>query len=317
MTRRTFLAAGAAALSAGAAHSAEQKSLQVRLGHGPNDRLLMIHADDIGMSHSVNAASIRAMTEGVVSSGSVMVPCPWFPEIAKWQREHPDADLGLHLTLTSEWSLYRWRPVAPPDRVKGLLDSEGFMWRQVEDVVRHARPEEIEIEIRAQIARARQFGMKPTHVDSHMGTLFAHPPFFEVYTRVAQEVGLLPMLMEPSPETLDSARSVGVDYAPLAARLKGQGFTLLSRLSTGLSGDTLEKRRAVFQEFARGLKPGVTELIVHLASDDEEIRHITGNWRNRYNELVLFTDPATRAFLDAEGIKRVGYRELAKLWKPA
>ena len=316
MTRRGMMLAGAALLSGGAVGiPAADEPLAVRLGYAPTDKLLILHADDLGMSHSANAASLKAMTEGVVSSASVMVPCPWFPEMARWARERPELDLGLHLTLTSEWNVYRWRPVAPPDRVPGLLDPDGFMWRDVENVVKHARPEEVETEIRAQIARARHFGMNPTHVDSHMGTLFANPRFFEVYTRVAREEKVLPMLMEPSPETLASARRAGVEYGPLAAKLRGAGFVLLNRLSTGLQGNTLEARREEFRSFLRGLKPGVTELIVHLASDDEEIRHITNNWRNRYNELLLFTEPASRDLLKAEGVRTIGYRPLARLWE--
>jgi len=317
MQRRELLAAtalglGAAASRGGAAQ--EAKTLAERLGHARGDRLLMVHADDVGMCHSVNAATIKAMTEGVASSASVMVPCPWFPEIAAWSREHPEADLGLHLTLTSEWRLYRWRPVTPVDQVKGLVDGEGFLWRSVEDVKKHATAKEVETEIRAQIRRARQFGMKPTHVDSHMGTLFSRADFFEAYVRVAKDEGILPMLMEATPEILAEAKELGLDYAGLAKRLRAEGFVLLDRLSTGLKGGTLEERSRAFREFVKGLGPGVTELIVHLAGDDEEIRHVTGNWAARYHELRLVTDPETRAFLKAEGVKLVGYRELAALW---
>lgn len=318
MVRRRILT-GAAALGTGmtglAGMAADEKTLAERLGYGRGDRLLMIHADDLGMCHSVNAASIRALTEGVVSSASVMVPCPWFPEMAAWAREHPDADLGLHLTLTSEWRHYRWRPVSPVEQVKGLVDPEGFLWRSVAEVREHAAPKEVETEIRAQIQRARQFGMKPTHVDSHMGTLFSHPAFFEAYVRVAKEEGLLPMLMEPTPEVLEEARALSLDYKSLVRQLRQAGFVLLDRLNTTLNATPLEARRREFQEFVRGLKPGVTELIVHLSGDDEEIRHVTGNWERRYWEYRLFTDPETRAFLEEQGVKRIGYRPLAALWK--
>src|SRR5687768_7497171 len=195
MNRRDMVAASAAiiggAMPGNLAPAQEKKSLVERLGFGKDERVLMIHADDVGMCHSVNAASIKAMTEGVVSSASVMVPCPWFPEIAAWSREHPEADLGLHLTLTSEWRQYRWRPVSPPDQVRGLIDPEGFMWRSVADVKKHASAREVETEIRAQIERALKFGMKPTHVDSHMGTLFADSAFFEAYVRVARDVKII------------------------------------------------------------------------------------------------------------------------------
>lgn len=322
MNRREVLMAGGAAVAASAmgqpgllgAQKEGEKSLAERLGFKPDARLLMIHADDLGMSHSVNAASIGALTEGVASSASVMVPCPWFPEMAAWSREHPDADLGLHLTLTSEWQLYRWRPVAPPDQVKGLIDADGFLWRSVEEVKAHAKPAEVETEIRAQVARARHFGMKPTHLDSHMGTLFADPQFFAAYVRVSKETGIMPMLPGPTPEIVAMARGMGMDYPPLVRKLQGEGYVFLDVLNTSLQGGTYDERREAFHQFVRGLTPGVTELICHLAGDDQEIQHITGNWRNRYNEFRLFTDPQSRAFLKEQGVTLIGYRQLAKLW---
>lgn len=314
MNRRELLTAGASLALTRGVWGAE-RSLVERLGHPRNARLLMIHADDIGMCRSVNRTSSEALLQGVVSSGSVMVPCPWFPETAEWSKQHPEADLGLHLTLTSEWRHYRWRPVSPPDQVKGLIDPDGFMWRSVEEVVKHASPEEVALEIRAQIDRARQFGMKPTHVDSHMGTLFAHPKFFQAYVQVAKETRLLPMIPGPTPDILEEAKALGVDYAALTRELAAQGFIVLDRLSTGLNASGLEARTAELKQFIRDLKPGVTELIVHLSGDDDEIRHVTGNWERRYHEYRICTDPGVRAFIREQGVRLVGYRELAALWK--
>jgi predicted glycoside hydrolase/deacetylase ChbG (UPF0249 family) len=295
--------------------AAGEKTLAEQLGYRKDERLLMIHADDIGMCHSVNVASSKALTEGIASSGSVMVPCPWFPEIAAWSKEHPKVDLGLHLTLTSEWKYYRWRPLSPPEKVRGLLDPEGFMWRSELDVKKHARPEEVELEIRAQIQRALDFGMKPTHVDSHMGTLFADAGFFEVYTRVAKETGFMPMLPAPSPEINAQAALLGLDYPAVSGKLRSSGFMLLDRLVLELEGKDLDSRREGFRKFVRGLTPGVTELIVHLSGDEDEIRNVTGNWGRRYWEFRILTDPESRKFLEDEKVKLVGYRELAPAWK--
>ena len=317
MTRRGLLAAGLAGvgtmLTAGQGNAAG-KTLVERLGYGPDTRLLMVHADDLGMCHSVNVASTRALTEGVVSSASVMVPCPWFPEMAEWARAHPQADLGLHLTLTSEWRLYRWRPVAPITQVKGLLDSEGFMWHEVEDVVKHASPEEVEIEIRAQIERARQLGMQPTHVDSHMGTLFAHPRFLQVYLDVARDVNIMPMVPGPTPEMIARAQTSGLNLPELVKDLDRRGYVILDLLNTSVTGNDYPTRKEAFHTFVRGLKPGVTELIVHLSGDEDEVRHITGSWQTRHNELRITTDADTKALIEAEKVKLVGYRDLAKLW---
>jgi len=144
------------------------------------------------MCHFVNQATKKAYEKGTVSSGSLMVPCPWFIEAAAYFRAHPEFDVGLHLTLTSEWELYRWQPVASKDRVPGLIDQDGFLWRSSEEVAQHATPEEVETETRAQVERAKHFGIRPTHLETHMGTLFARFEGVEVYYKVADEYGIPP-----------------------------------------------------------------------------------------------------------------------------
>src|SRR6195952_5180977 len=146
-------------MAIGCGAMAQQRSIQERLGYPKDTKLLIIHADDMGSSHSENMATIYAMEKGVVTSGSIMVPCPWLPEIAEYAKSHPDADLGLHLTLTSEWKNYRWGPVAPSDKVPSLLDDQGYLNNSTLTVMKNAKPEEVEQEYRAQIARALKFGI--------------------------------------------------------------------------------------------------------------------------------------------------------------
>lgn len=276
------------------------------------EKHLIIHADDVGMCHSVNVATAKAMTEGVVSSGSVMVPCPWFPEAAAWSREHPEADLGLHLTLTSEWRYYRWRPVAPLDSVRSLVDEQGFMWRSTRDCIKNANPEEVELEIRAQIERALEFGMQPTHTDSHMGTLFWDLRFFEIYVRVSREYGIPPMLMTLTDEQVQQAREAKVDL-PGRMAIHKEGGPYLDELILSPQGDTLEERTADFHRRLRSLKPGVTQIIVHLMDEDNEGRSIAGSWQRRCWELLICTAPKTRAVVEEEGIQLIGYRKLKDL----
>ncbi|MGQ9697036.1 MAG: polysaccharide deacetylase family protein, partial [Armatimonadota bacterium] len=157
-------------------------------------RYLIVHADDLGMCHSENAASFRAMEAGLVTCGSVMMPCPWVLEVVEYAKTHPDVDLGIHLTLNSEWMTYRWRPVAPVDKVRGLVDPQGYMWQSVEDVLKHATATEVETECRAQIEYALKLGLKPTHLDTHMGTILAKPEFAEIYLKLGREYGLPVML---------------------------------------------------------------------------------------------------------------------------
>src|SRR6267378_983818 len=154
----------------GASAQDTQKSLAEKLGFPRDAKLLIVHADDVGVTHSVNAATIQALESGLVNSASLMVPCPWFPEIADYAKSHPAADFGLHLTLTSERVYYRWGPVASKDKVPSLVDQNGYFHHDWSPET-HIDPKEVEIEIRAQVARAFAMGVKPTHLDSHQNRL--------------------------------------------------------------------------------------------------------------------------------------------------
>jgi chitin disaccharide deacetylase len=295
----------------------EAQSTAERLGYGPKDKVLIVHADDVGMSHNVNVATVDAMGKGMVTSGSIMVPAPWFPEIAAHFRAHPELDLGLHLTLTSEWRFLRWRPVAPIDKVPGLLDEQGYMWRSERMTAQKATPHEVEIELRAQIERALAFGLKPTHMDTHMGTLYTRPDFFDVYAKLGAEYRIPIMAMRPTPELEAVARLAGSQIkAEQLRKLEQDGFVLLDYLVTGVKGTDYAERRAAYHEFLRNLKPGVTMLIVHLGLDSDELKAITGSWAQRHADYRVFTEPETRALINELGIRLTTWRELGKLaWK--
>jgi predicted glycoside hydrolase/deacetylase ChbG (UPF0249 family) len=285
------------------------------LGHDPQAKLLMVHADDAGMCHSVNLATAEALLQGAVQSASIMVPCPWFSEFAETARAHPELDLGLHLTLTSEWKHYRWRSVAPPEKVKGLLDPEGFMWRDVRSAASRASAEEVETELRAQIERARQFGVKFTHFDTHMGTLYARPDYFDVYTKIARECGVPCMI--PRPTAVAAAELKGYPITAEMLEQKGkEGFVLIDRLVTGVPGRTVEERKESYRKFLRALQPGATKLIVHLAKDDPEIRAVTNSWEQRWADFLFFTSSEAAQMLKELGIRPLTYRELAKALTP-
>jgi len=294
----------------------DKQSIQQNLEFGPEEIVLIIHADDFGMCHSVNQATEEAFNRGIISSGSIMVPCPWFPEAAAYYRKNPDVDLGIHLTLTSEWELYRWPPVAQKDKVPGLVDREGFLWHRREEVAQHATPKEVEMEIRAQIERALQFGIKPTHLDDHMGTLSARPEYLKVFYMVAEEFNVPPLIARRSckvarpqqkqkrVEIIEKAESV-VDR-----KLQGK-FPVLDCLLMG-SGVNYEERRVVYNEMLRNLKPGINQVILHLGSDDPEIEAVLGEHINtRRYDFLVFSEPETKEILRQRGIKLVGWRDLA------
>jgi len=282
------------------------KTLPERLGYAADAKLLIVHADDLGMAHSVNAATIKAFESGLVNSGSIMVPCPWLPEIAAYARSHPEADLGLHLTLTSEWRFYRWGPVLSKERVSSLLDSNGYLYPTESEAASHAKAAEVEAEIRAQIDRARAFGIKPTHLDSHMGTLYQNKTLFEILLRVARDNKLpvlLPKEMLPSTSDLFS--------------ILNQNDIVIDRMITIGPSVPADGWSKFYSDAIKSLQPGVTELIVHIAYDDEEMRGATVDhpdwgaaWRQR--DFEFLTSDAFRRLLKENNIKLVTWREIAR-----
>ncbi len=292
------------------AQQAAPTSLAERLGYPAEAKLLIVHADDIGVAHSVNGASIAALETGLVSSGSVMVPCPWFPEIAAYARAHPELDLGLHLTLTSEWKHYRWDAVLPAGRVPSLLDTLGFFHADTDDVAAHADPAEAEAEIRAQVERAMAFGIQPTHLDAHMGSLYETPALFEAYLRVARDYRLPVLLPRAS-----------LEQAPHLTALLGPDDLLIDRLIMASPEVPAAEWDAFYTRAVETLEPGVTEIIVHLAYDDAEMQAVTidhpdygAAWRQR--DLDFFTSPAFARLLEAHDVRLITWREIRALLRP-
>jgi chitin disaccharide deacetylase len=284
-----------------------QQTLAERLGYPKDAKLLIVHADDLGMSHSVNAATIKAFESGLVNSGSIMVPCPWFSEIATYARANPQADLGLHLTLTSEWTTFRWGPVTSKDRVSSLLDKNGYFHLTESEAAAKADPKEVETEIRAQIDRARAFGIQPTHLDSHMGTLYQNKALFEIFLKVAREYKL--------PVRVAKTWFARADFLP--STLKPDDVFIDRVLDINQTVPPADWAR-FYTDAIRKLEPGVTEIVIHLAYDDGEMRGATFDhpdwgaaWRQR--DLDFFTSDAFRQLLKDQGIKLITWRELGKL----
>src|SRR5499427_9939534 len=190
MCRRRCIGAITVFLAIPAVASAQARTVAERMGYPADAKLLIVHADDLAVAHSVDAASFDALDKGGVTSASIMVPCPWLSEVAAYAKSHLNADLGLHLTLTSEWKTYRWGPVEAKDKVPSLLDPSGYLWPETAPAAQNIKPGEAEREIRAQIERAIAAGIQPTHLDSHMGVLFAKPDLFAVLIKVAHESNL-------------------------------------------------------------------------------------------------------------------------------
>ena len=277
-------------------------------------RYLIIHGDDAGMCHSANVGTIESMEEGVVSSASIMVPCAWFPEMAEYARKHPEKDLGVHLTLTSEWKYYRWGPVASRDKVSSLLDEQGFMWARVSDVAEHAKIEEVEIELRAQIDRAIEFGVPLTHLDTHMGSMAARADLLELYVKLGIEYDL-PVLIPR-----EMSRAERAEYPDLAegaetlfGTLAKRGLPMIDRLATVEADREFDLKKATYLRWFEDLEPGVTQLILHCSIDGPEAAAVTGSHVNRDTDRRVFSDPEIAAKLKRCGIRVIGWRELREI----
>ncbi len=290
-----------------ASHAAARATLAERLGYKPTDKLLIVNGDDAGMCHSANLATTEALEKGLMRCSTIMVPCPWFPEIATYAKAHPDKDFGVHLCHTCEWNKYRWGPVAPREQVPGLIDAEGYMWRGVLEVYAHASPQQALIEGRAQIRRALAAGIDVTHLDSHMGTLQLHPEYVKTYLQLAVEYDL-PIRMA-SQETL--ARS---GYPELRTEFAAKGIVFPDYFVYDELKDEKQDVKQFWLGIVRNLKPGVTELYIHAGIPNEELKAITGSWTTRSQEFEVFThDEEMKRLAVEQGIKLIGYRPLRNL----
>jgi len=288
--------------------SSRAQTFAERLGYPKDTIAVILHVDDVGMSHSSNLGAMQAMESSSASSFAIMMPCPWVPEIARWLKNNPKADAGLHLTLTSEWQIYRWGPVAGKKAVPGLVDDEGCLWRSVPEVATHATPDEIESEIRAQLDRAETLHVPITHMDSHMGTLFARPDYFLRYFKVAAEKKI-PMLAVGGHMTYVSKNEpeAAKGLLPLIPKIWNAGLPVIDDLHTGWSGlDTPAKFQAALEE----LKPGVTEFLFHASVPTEDFPLITNSHANRKADLEALTSDKTKEIINRRGIVITTWREL-------
>jgi chitin disaccharide deacetylase len=277
-------------------------------------KYLIIHADDAGMSHSVNRATIDAMEQGIVSSASILVPPAWFPEFADYARKHPEKDYGIHLTLTSEWEFYRWGPVAPREQVPTLIDDQGYLWDNVELVMQHVKAEEAEIELRAQINRARQFDVPLSHLDTHMGALFSRPDLMEVYVKLGLEFDLPVLFIRKiTPEVARGYPVLAGRGQAMIDRLSSRRFPLLDNIGQFYDGDSHEKRHRQYVDFLRDLPAGVSELIIHCGYDDAELRAITDSASRRDGDRRIFTDPATVALVKDLRIEVITWKQFREM----
>jgi len=326
--------------------SAQQtKTFAERLGWPKGARVLILHVDDAGMSHESDEGVEMAIDKGVSTSTSVMMPCPWVPEIVKYIKDHPGMDAGLHLTLTSEWDNYRWAPLAGKAAVPGLVDKQGCFWSSVVAVYFHATPDEVDNEIRAQLDRALSMGFKPTHLDSHMGTLFSKDAYMDKYLKLGIEKQI-PVMFPGGDDTFfrSEARAAAIadlkkqgKYTegmiipenPALANAKEvgemlwkNGLPVLDDLHNSSYDwnmpDVDNKSDAEIQKWYTDhyiesigrLSPGLTMVIMHCTNPSPHFKSICNEGKKRKGDLLAMTDPRLKAFLQKNGFILTTWREV-------
>lgn len=281
-----------------------------KLGYPANSRLLVLHADDLGVAHSENRATLEALEKGWVTSASIMVPCPWFPEVVAWAKEHPEADLGVHVTLNAEWPNYRWRAVSPQAKDSSLYDEDGYMPRTTQYVVEHAKAADVETEARAQIDKAISAGIRLSHIDSHMGTIASSPEMFKVYLGLGKSYKL-PVLLDRRSATHEGDmekffnETVNRDAVPIDSILG---------LGPGVQPSQFLEE---YKKLLAPLPPGAYLLIVHLAYDDAEMQGIGAGQKDwgsawRQSDLDMVRNPEFQKFLKDQGFILVSWKDLAR-----
>lgn len=284
--------------------NAQSGTIQERLGYPADTKLLIIHADDIGVSHSENMASIHAIENGSVNSGSIMVPCPWFPEIAAYAAAHRDFDFGLHLTLTSEWQYFKWGPISPITEVPGLLTEYNHFYRSRNDLKTHASAEEIEKELRSQIELALKYGIDVTHLDSHMFTLYLRPEYLAVYKKLGREYKL-PILLN-------------AEYLTLFGQEADQHINediVVDKVYMAYDPDFENGMANFYTDVLKNMQPGLNIILLHAAYDNEEMRGVTSNhpgygaaWRQQ--DFDFFTSETCKNLVKEQNIQLITWREI-------
>jgi len=291
------------------------KTVAEKLGYPADARLLIIHAQDMGMAHSIDKATFEALEKGWVTSASILVPCPWFPEVARWAKSHPNADLGVRLDMNASYSLYRWGPVSEQKPGSGLLDADGYLPAAQQYVARHASQEDVEKEGRAQIEKAKKSGIPISHLDNYAKALILTPTLFQVYWKLGQEYKV--PIVFPSRQVVQRGVAGAKTYSFGGIEVSLGQFPMDS-VTEIFAGYTKQDWLGAYERALASLPPGVYQLSVHLGYDTEELQAVTGNDPNwgsqwRQNDFDVVKNPEFQTFLKNKGFILVGWKDLQRV----
>lgn len=268
---------------------------------------LMIHADDAGMCHSENKGTIECLETGLVNSCSVMVNCIGFEEMASYLRENSHFDHGIHLTLTCEWHQKRFGPVLSPSEVPSLVDAKGHFFKDRKTLLENARPEEVRIEVWAQIKRGLDFGLQPSHIDSHMYSMGVSKAFFDIYRDAGREFGV--------PVLINSGLLSDISGLDPKKVLGPEDFEIPFVHYGNFNDFEQNKLGKFYQNTLENLEPGLHMILIHPAHDDKEMQDITVDHPNfgsawRQIDTDFFTNSKCAQIIEERNIQMISWGDL-------
>ncbi len=291
----------------------DQQNLSQNLGYQKDAKLLIIHADDAGLSQSENKATIQSLEQGSVNSFSIMVPCPWFYQVALYAKENPNYDYGIHLTLTCEWQSFKFGPVLSAKEVPSLVDNNDFFYKSRKELIENANPKEVILELRAQIDRALHFGLNPTHLDSHMYSLGASEELLKIYHELGEEYKLPIMLNKTLVEEMSGLKDLLINSSQNA---------VVDQVHLGNYEEFKIGNLSKFYENSlKSLMPGFNLLLIHPAFNTSEMTSITENHPNfgaewRQIDLDFFTSKKCEQILFENNIQMITWKDIKRLYYP-
>lgn len=299
---------------------ADNLNIAQKLGYSTDTKLLIIHADDGGLSHGTNAAIDNYIRKDYITSASFMMPCPWIYDAALKIADCAECDMGIHITLNSEWPHYRWGPVSSSSEVASLIDETGALWASRELFIKSAKLANAKRELKAQIEKAKRLGFNPSHIDTHMGTIYTVPGLLDAYIEVARQYRLIPMVVKWS-QGLEQYLLQRPEYPAeqikrvLTDLEQRDEVIMLDTLITDVGGNTLDERRVRYMRLVQSLKPGLTQVIVHLSEPSPEFDSIIDlrpKEARRYWDMEILKDPDFRSLLKEHQIALIGWNEIQR-----
>ena len=285
-----------------------------KLGFSDTDRLVIIHTDDIGMCHAALEAFENLWDFGTISSGAVMVPCPWFPATAEFCRKNPQVDMGVHATLNAEWEAYRWGPISSSDPLTGLQDNDGYFHQWQPGVFENATPAGVAVEVNAQVERALAAGIDVTHIDSHMGSIM-HPKFIQSYLEAGISRRIPNMVPRANAQGFFMAEMDGLSedvYRPILEKLEQDGIPMIDGLSF-MPLDHADDHISIAKKLLSEVPVGITHFLFHPSTDTPELRAIAPDWRARVANYNAFMSQEVKDYLKNSDIQVIGYRTIKEV----